>query len=138
MNNLVDKFIKVCLAVIVLLTVITVNLDAAQAAPSTFQKTCSEISLNSVKTNPTLSAVCRQRNQIPHQTCLRLKGIENINGNLEQHSLNQPSTFQKSCRNISIDGAKLSASCRKRNQSYQNTSLYIPNIENIDGNLQYN
>ncbi|NES64374.1 MAG: hypothetical protein F6K24_03420 [Okeania sp. SIO2D1] len=141
MKNLAHKLINFSIMVVLLIIVTTLGIESAQAAPSTFQKTCTEIHLESVKTNPTLSAVCRQRNQLPHQTCLRLKGIENIDGNLEQYPLTQASTFQKSCRRISIKirkkGAIITAKCRRRDQSKKRTSLVLQDIENIDGNLQY-
>ncbi|GGA52316.1 hypothetical protein CYANOKiyG1_72140 [Okeania sp. KiyG1] len=72
---------------------------------------------------------------------MRLKGIENIDGNLEQYPLTQASTFQKSCRKVSIKirkkGPILAAKCRRRDQSSKRTALVLEDIENIDGNLQY-
>lgn len=48
-----------------------------------------------------------------------------------------PSSYQSSCRNISVAGATLTASCRRRNGTYNPTSILIRGIYNNDGNLRY-
>ena len=48
-----------------------------------------------------------------------------------------PSSYQNSCRDISVVGATLTASCRRRNGTYNPTSILIRGIENIDGYLSY-
>ncbi|BAZ08594.1 hypothetical protein NIES4071_03990 [Calothrix sp. NIES-4071] len=49
----------------------------------------------------------------------------------------QYSSFQNSCSNLSIAGDTLSATCRTRNGSYNNTSIRIRGIANNNGNLIY-
>ncbi|MEH1815209.1 MAG: CVNH domain-containing protein [Nostoc sp.] len=47
------------------------------------------------------------------------------------------STYQNSCRNIGVSGDILTASCRRRNGTFNLTSIRIRGIENIDGKLRY-
>jgi CVNH domain len=47
-----------------------------------------------------------------------------------------PSSYQQTCNNIVISGNRISASCRKINGKYRQTSLVLKGIENIDGTLQ--
>jgi hypothetical protein len=49
----------------------------------------------------------------------------------------EPSSFYKSCKDISIQGATLQASCRKPDGSYLRSSLTLQGITNVDGNLEY-
>ena len=46
------------------------------------------------------------------------------------------STFQNSCSNMSVTGDVLKADCRTINGSYNQTSIAIRGIENIDGTLK--
>jgi hypothetical protein len=48
-----------------------------------------------------------------------------------------PSTFQKTCTNIHMNGATLKAKCRRIDQTWVETALVINGIENINGNLRY-
>ncbi|WP_373542853.1 CVNH domain-containing protein [Chamaesiphon sp.] len=48
-----------------------------------------------------------------------------------------PSNYQNSCRNIQVDGADLSARCRRVNGGSKRTSIPIRGIENRNGNLAY-
>ncbi|MEH2244475.1 hypothetical protein, partial [Nostoc sp.] len=49
------------------------------------------------------------------------------------------SSYQKSCSNIKVEnGNLLSATCIKIDGSYNNTSIRIPGIENINGVLTFN
>ncbi|MCC5627214.1 CVNH domain-containing protein [Nostoc sphaeroides CHAB 2801] len=48
-----------------------------------------------------------------------------------------PSTYQNSCRNIGVTGATLTANCRRRNGTFNRTSILIRGIDNINGNLRY-
>lgn len=48
------------------------------------------------------------------------------------------STYQMSCSNIQIAGSTLSASCRRNNGSFDNTSILVRGIENVNGVLQSN
>ncbi|NEU71057.1 CHAT domain-containing protein [Hassallia byssoidea VB512170] len=47
------------------------------------------------------------------------------------------SSYQKSCRNISINGDELSATCPQSNGSYKQTSIRVLGIENSNGELKY-
>lgn len=46
------------------------------------------------------------------------------------------STYQKSCRDISISGDVLSANCRRVDHSLNSTSIELRGIENINGTLR--
>jgi hypothetical protein len=48
-----------------------------------------------------------------------------------------PSSYQQSCRRILVDGATLSADCRKRNGDYKLSSILIRGIFNDNGVLKY-
>jgi hypothetical protein len=109
------------------------GVSAASAAPSSYQLTCSNISLS----GNVLSAVCRRRNQTLNRTSIVLRGIENIDGTLRVINPGGIASFQLTCRNTSVNGSQLSGSCRKINQTYVNTSTNINGIENINGVLTY-
>jgi hypothetical protein len=47
------------------------------------------------------------------------------------------SSFQDSCRHIRVEGATLSADCRRIDGSFNETAIEIPGIAYINGNLQY-
>ena len=47
------------------------------------------------------------------------------------------SSFQQSCNNIQLSGSTLSASCRRVDGSFNNTSILITGIANNDGRLQF-
>ncbi|MEH2391945.1 MAG: CVNH domain-containing protein [Nostoc sp.] len=47
-----------------------------------------------------------------------------------------PSTFQQSCNNITISGNILMANCSRINGSFNQSSLVLLGIENIDGTLK--
>ncbi|MDF5718721.1 MAG: CVNH domain-containing protein [Rhizonema sp. NSF051] len=47
-----------------------------------------------------------------------------------------PSSYQNSCRNISISGDVLSADCYRVDHSLNNTSIELRGIENINGTLR--
>ncbi len=47
-----------------------------------------------------------------------------------------PSSYQQTCKNISIDKNVLSALCKKRNGAEAQTSITLKGIENIDGTLK--
>ncbi|MEH2191518.1 MAG: CVNH domain-containing protein [Nostoc sp.] len=47
-----------------------------------------------------------------------------------------PSSYQQTCSNISLRDNVLSAICRKRDQSPNNTAITLKGIENIDGTLK--
>jgi hypothetical protein len=47
-----------------------------------------------------------------------------------------PSSYQQTCSDISIQDNVLSALCKKRDQSPNNTAITLKGIENIDGTLK--
>jgi hypothetical protein len=48
----------------------------------------------------------------------------------------KPSSYQITCNSITISGNRISASCRQINGLYNNTSLVLLGIENINGVLR--
>lgn len=111
-----------------------VNIPSALAIePSTFQHSCKNISI----TGDTLSARCRRANRTFDNTSILIRGIENNNGKLIFTNLNNRSSFQSSCKRISVSGDRLSAGCRRANGSFRDTSINIPGIKNNNGNLTY-
>lgn len=100
---------------------------------SSFQSSCTNVSI----AGDTLSANCRRRDGRFNRTAIRIRGIHNNNGNLVFTNLNTASSFQSSCTNISIAGNTLSANCRRRNGSFNHTSILVPGISNNNGNLTY-
>ena len=105
----------------------------ASARLSNFQNSCNNISIS----GNILSATCNSLNGQGRQTSIVLNGIENINGKLRITDVTQPSNFQDSCTNISIDGNELSAICAKINGQRRQTSIVLNGIENINGILEY-
>ena len=111
-----------------------VNIPSASAAAiSSFQSSCRNISIS----GDTLSASCRRVNGTFNKTSILIRGIKNNNGNLVSIGLNDASSFQSSCRSISITGDTLSASCRRVNGTFNKTSTLIRGIKNNNGNLTY-
>lgn len=133
-KNFLEKAVKF-IAVFAFAAVFLVfnNSSALASQPSSFQQTCDNIQVR----GDLLIANCLTRDQRPNFTLLDLKGVENIDGNLEQYSSSQPATFQRTCFDESIQGDVLTATCLTRNQNRKTTSLELLGIENIDGNLRY-
>jgi CVNH domain len=132
MKNLVKNLIKFSG---ITFTIITPLLAFPQEsfAQSSFASSCN----NSSIAGDTLSARCRARNGSFKNTSIRLRGITNRNGNLVFVGRNRASSFQSSCNNIAIAGDTLSANCRRRNGSFNRTSIRVPGLKNINGNLTY-
>jgi hypothetical protein len=61
--------------------------------------------------------------------------VATIAGPVNRANAQAPSSFQNSCRNISIAGSTLSAECRRINGSFAQTSILLRGIANIDGRL---
>jgi hypothetical protein len=106
--------------------------SAAQAT-SSFQSSCNNISI----AGNALVANCRRVDGSVNRTSIVLEGIENIDGQLQMTGRGRPATFQDSCRHILMYGSTLTARCRRVDGSYEKTSVELPEISNIDGNLQY-
>ena len=107
---------------------------STEAQPlSTFQNSCRNIGV----IGNTLSARCLRANLTPNDTSILIRGIDNINGVLTVGNLNNPGTYQNSCSNIRIYGITLVARCRRINGTFNLTSVLVPGINNINGNLSY-
>jgi CVNH domain-containing protein len=100
---------------------------------SSFQRSCDHISV----AGNALVATCRRVDGSMNRTSLVLLGIENIDGQLQLTGRGQPATFQDSCRHIRMDGGTLTATCHRLDHSDEQTSVDLPGISNINGNLQY-
>ncbi|MDY6901943.1 MAG: CVNH domain-containing protein [Cyanobacteriota bacterium] len=105
----------------------------ANAAPSTYQNSCRNVNV----VEDVLEANCLTRDGREVYTNLRLRGIENIDGNLRATNSNRPSNFYQTCGNLSIRANVLRATCRTRNGQWRNTAIALNGIDNIDGNLSY-
>jgi hypothetical protein len=105
----------------------------AAAAPSSYQLTCSGISLR----ENVLSATCRTMNQSLNSTSITLRGIENIDGTLKVLDPRKIANFNLTCANTFVSGDQLSGKCRKINGAFVQTLTGINGIENIDGVLKY-
>jgi CVNH domain-containing protein len=100
---------------------------------SSFQRSCDHISI----AGNALVATCRRVDGSMNRTSLVLLGIENIDGELRLTGRGQPATFQDSCRHTRMDGGTLTATCHRIDHSDEQTSVELPGISNINGNLQY-
>ena len=100
---------------------------------STYQTSCRHIG----GVGRTLFAECRRANGAYKQTELPIAGIENDNGSLRFTSMYKASTFQDNCGDIEVAGTILSARCRRIDGGFTKTSIAIPGIVNIDGDLRY-
>ncbi|MBN3879127.1 MULTISPECIES: CVNH domain-containing protein [unclassified Nostoc] len=49
-----------------------------------------------------------------------------------------PSNYQETCNHISVSGNVLSANCRRRNGTFNKTSIVLRGIENINGTFKVN
>jgi CVNH domain len=107
--------------------------SAAAQSPSTYESTCRHIGV----AGKTLFAECRRADGGYKQTNLPVAGVENLNGALHFTSMYQASTFQDSCKDIVVAVRTLSATCRRIDGGFARTSIPIPGIENVDGDLRY-
>jgi hypothetical protein len=103
------------------------------ATASTYQTSCRHIG----GVGRTLFAECRRANGAYKQTDLPIAGIENDNGSLRFTSMYKASTFQDNCGDIEVAVTILSARCRRIDGGFIKTSIPIPGIVNIDGDLRY-
>jgi hypothetical protein len=123
--------------------ILVLGLTAASAQaipPGSYQKTCTGISVSGT----TLKATCKTFSGQSMQTDLPyyascVGDLGNINGTLACAGPN--GSYALTCRDAVVKGDTLSASCKKINGSYNNTSLkgfqgFQGNISNCDGNLR--
>jgi hypothetical protein len=106
---------------------------ASAQSVSTYDMSCSHIGV----VGKTLFADCRRIGRGFKKAELPIAGVENHNGALRFTSMYQASTFQDSCGDIEVAGKILSARCRRIDGGFTRTSIPIPGIENIDGDLRY-
>jgi hypothetical protein len=118
-------------AVLVLPFALAIPAEAQQM--STYQDSCRQIRVHGA----TVAADCRRMDGSFNETAIEIRGIANIDGNLQFSSMVQPSSYQLTCRHIRVIGATLTAVCRRMDGSWNESSILIPGIANIDGNLQY-
>lgn len=87
--------------------------SAAYAAPSTFQKSCTDIKLSEDATK--ITANCKKMDGTSIPASLDLGGVENIDGKLTKSG--KKTTFQQSCNtsNLGINDkhVHLTAICKK-------------------------
>jgi hypothetical protein len=108
-------------------------LPAQAQQVSSYQDSCRHIRVHGA----TLAADCRRMDGSFNETAIEIRGIANIDGNLQFSSMVQPSSYQITCRHIRVFGATLTAACRRMDGGFNESSTLIPGIANIDGNLQY-
>lgn len=107
----------------------------AQAiSPSSYQSSCRNIKISD---GDLLSAACRTTSGGYRISSVRIQGIQNKDGQLNFTRLNVASSYKLTCKSIGVAGATLTASCKKINDTYVNTSILIPGIKNINGDLSY-
>ncbi|HXY58000.1 MAG TPA: CVNH domain-containing protein [Methylocystis sp.] len=107
--------------------------SAARAQPaSTFQNSCTDTHIRGAL----LMARCRRMDGGWRGTSIEIPGVENIDGQLRFTGIPR-SNFQLSCEHIQAFGSTLSAVCRRRDGSWGESSIQIPMIENINGELRY-
>ena len=108
--------------------------SAAWAQPaSTYDRSCRHIQV----TGKTLSAECRRSDGNYKQATLPIAGIDNVGGRLRFTSMYRASSFQDSCKDIRVDRKTLFATCRRPDGGFTRSSIRIPGIENLDGDLRY-
>ena len=117
----------------VLILAIAAAFPACAQPMSSFQDSCRHIRVE----RATLSADCRRIDGNFNQTAIEIRGIENINGNLQFSSMVKPSSYQLTCRHIRAAGSTLTALCRRIEGTFNESSILIPGVANINGNLQY-
>lgn len=101
---------------------------------ASFQDSCRNIRVS----GNTLSARCRNERSSYISTSIQIRGITNVNGNLEYlRDGRGRSTYQDSCIDIGIDGANLNARCQREDGSYNYSTIFLRDIFNDNGRLSY-
>ena len=111
---------------------------AAQAKPSSFQRSCDDIRIEVTSSGAYLSAQCRDGQGQYRATDMRLIGYQNDDGYLIRYGF-ENSSFQHSCDQYWLevtDGwGALHGNCRSRDGSYVESEIELQGIENIGGQL---
>lgn len=106
----------------------------AQDNESTFQGSCVNITVAGY----TLTAQCQRENGRSRSSSIVIRGIQNDNGRLEySRNSRRESSFQDSCRNVRIQGNRLTARCQRTNGSFVRSTIVIRGIQNNNGRLEY-
>jgi hypothetical protein len=120
----------------------SLSLIIDKALAGNFTASCNRVKLES--TLGILSANCKKKDGSSDTSNFFYHlYVTNNNGKLEWYTpkgFNDSGNFSASCSILSFDSstAVLSAKCRKRDQSYRNSSLNLNGrISNIDGSLTY-
>ena len=109
---------------------------------ATFQDSCSNIRYEERGGMAGIAATCKSASGASKESFVVIKGIDNTEGKLTHTAGNNPATFQKSCRDTSIQlagssGVTLASTCRTSAGNYLQTATSIWDLNNIDGNLKY-
>ena len=109
---------------------------------SSFQDSCSNIRYTEDGGNAMIAADCRRSNGSVNAATVVIKGIDNTEGKLTHTAGNNPSSFQRSCQNMSIQmggpsGVMLMGSCRTSQGNYLDASTQIWDVHNMEGELKY-
>lgn len=108
---------------------------AQPTSPSSYQNSCQSIKY--ARQN-LIQATCRTENGSSKSTLIRIRGIDNQNGNLRYSSNpNAAATYFRSCSAIRVNRTTLSANCSQINGSSKSTSILIRGIDNQNGTLTY-
>ena len=117
-----------------LLICLGISIPAYAVPQSDYYSTCQNISIDGRK----LKADCLTYDKDWRVgSTLNLLGFENINGQLTETGQDDSSTFQETCKNISINKAILSAICTNRDASSKLSSAVLTGIVNENGYLKY-
>jgi CVNH domain len=129
----VTKFGLVSAAALSVMGVLGMSFPAL--AGSSFQRSCFRPDM----AIDLLTAYCDDRNGQAQAASIRVRGIENQNGNLvDTRNRRKKSTFQNSCTNIRLYNERyITASCTTRSGMQKFTYVELNGIANINGRLLY-
>ena len=117
-----------------LLTCLGISSPAYALVTADYHLTCQNISIDGNE----LKADCLTDDKDWRVgTTLTLKGVENINGQLTETGQDKEAKFNKTCQNISINQAILSARCNNRDGTLKYSSAVLTGIVNKNGYLKY-
>jgi hypothetical protein len=134
--------LKIKTATVAITLALGVVMSASAQTPSTFQDSCSNIRYGEEGGNAMIYADCRRSDGSVNAASVVIKGIDNKEGRLSHTAGNNPSTFQRTCQNMSLalagpSGVELRGSCQTSQGNYVDTTTAIWDVNNIEGNLQY-
>lgn len=120
--------------------ILTLCSPLAWSASSSFQNSCSNIKWSVSENGLRVSAQCQTQNGAYNATSILVRGLSNENGRLVI-TPGESTSFQHSCRSININPytnqVTLSAICKTRTGSDNQTDIELTNIENRNGKLVY-